>query len=112
VVLCLKGTVEHGRIGQASSPPTASRPIDVTANEGGSVRGVKIKDSMLGDRGIESCMRGAFQGMTLPPSILASRSRHPVSEGQSTPDCDRRRRLDVRRKDEIALCSESLQTES
>ena len=40
--------------------PDALELIDAKATEDGRVGSVRVKDSMLGDPGIESCMRGAL----------------------------------------------------
>jgi hypothetical protein len=53
--------------------------FNVNVNERGEVSMVKIKDSMIGDREIESCMVRALEVMSLPSSITAMRSLQPVS---------------------------------
>jgi hypothetical protein len=48
--------------------------FDVNVTEGSHVSMVEIKDSVIGDREIESCMVRALEGMSLPSSITAMRS--------------------------------------
>jgi hypothetical protein len=59
--------------------------FNVRADDDGDVRSVDIEDSLIGDRGIESCMRRALQGMTLPSSIRAMRSSRSDGEGVVAP---------------------------
>jgi hypothetical protein len=53
--------------------------FDVNVTKGGDVGMVKIKDSMIGDREIESCMVGALEAMPLPMSIMGMLPSQPVS---------------------------------
>jgi hypothetical protein len=49
--------------------------FDVDVDVDGRVKGARVKDSLLGDRGIESCMVHALRGMSLPASILRRAGR-------------------------------------
>jgi hypothetical protein len=53
--------------------------FDVNVTEGSDVGMVKIRDSIIGDREIESCMVRALAAMPLPMSIMGMRSSQPVS---------------------------------
>lgn len=53
--------------------------FDVDAYSDGQVRAVKIKDSILRDAALESCMANALQSMSVPQSITARRSPGLVS---------------------------------
>jgi hypothetical protein len=53
--------------------------FDVNVTEGGDVGMVEIKDSMIGDRQIESCMVRALEAMPLPMSIMGMLPTQPVS---------------------------------
>ncbi len=59
--------------------------IDVNATEDGHVRGVNVKDSMLGGTGIESCVVRALEGTSFPASLTGLRSSRGVSGGLVAP---------------------------
>lgn len=59
--------------------------FNVRADDDGDVSSVEIEDSLMGDRAIESCMRRALQGMTVPSSIRAMRSSRADGEGVVAP---------------------------
>jgi len=44
--------------------------FDVDVTEGGRVREARVKDSLLGDRGIESCMVSALEEMSVSRSVV------------------------------------------
>jgi hypothetical protein len=51
--------------------------VDVTAT--GDVDRVKVRDSLIGDRTIESCMSRALEAMAVPRSVLRRLASEPVS---------------------------------
>jgi hypothetical protein len=53
--------------------------FDVDVTESGDVDRVKIRDSVIGDHGIESCMARALEGMPVPRSVLRQLDAGPVS---------------------------------
>jgi hypothetical protein len=53
--------------------------FDVDVDEDGRVQAARVKDSIVGDRGIESCMVDALRGMSLPASIMGMRKSGRVS---------------------------------
>jgi hypothetical protein len=79
----LTACVERG-VGRLSDSHYAIM-FDVRADDDGDVRSVEIHDSILPDRAMESCMRRALQGMTVPSSIRAMRSSRSDGEGVVAP---------------------------
>jgi hypothetical protein len=53
--------------------------VDVDVDEDGHVEGARVKDSIIGDPGIESCMVSALRGMSLPASITRTGRVSPES---------------------------------
>jgi hypothetical protein len=53
--------------------------FDVDVTESGDVDRVKIRDSVIGDHGIESCMARALEAMQVPRTILRMLVAEPVS---------------------------------
>jgi hypothetical protein len=60
--------------------------FDVDVTESGSVREAKVRESMIPDRGMESCMVRALEAMSVPGSIMAMRSSQRVSSGMVSPE--------------------------
>jgi hypothetical protein len=60
--------------------------FDVNAMESGHVSLAKVRDSMIPDRGMESCMGRALEAMVLPRTITALRPSQRVSSGMVSPE--------------------------
>jgi hypothetical protein len=60
--------------------------FDVNATESGRVREAKVRDSIIPDRGMESCMVRALEAMAVPGSVMAMRSSHRASNGLISPE--------------------------
>ncbi|MDI1442908.1 hypothetical protein [Polyangium sp. 6x1] len=59
--------------------------FDVDVKADGQVDKAKVRESMIGDREIVSCMEDALRGMSLPGVVTPLRSSEPVSEGMVSP---------------------------
>ncbi|UQA61934.1 hypothetical protein [Polyangium aurulentum] len=59
--------------------------FDVDVTESGDVSKANVRDSMIPDRGMESCMIRALEAMVVPGAITAMRSSHRVSSGVVSP---------------------------
>jgi hypothetical protein len=53
--------------------------FDVDVTESGTVREAKIRESLIPDRGMESCMVRALEAMSVPRSIMGMLASQPVS---------------------------------
>src|SRR5262245_14279589 len=60
--------------------------FNVKADRDGQVSSVAVKDTILRDPEIETCMVNVLQGMTLPATIMAMRPAQPVAERAATPE--------------------------
>ncbi len=59
--------------------------FDVTVTNDGAVDGIKIRSSTLHHEAIESCLTGALEGLSIPPSMFPARSSsQPFSGGESS----------------------------
>lgn len=59
--------------------------FNVTSTSDGHVDSATVRDSMLADRGIESCMAHVLAGMSLPESITTFRPPVPLSMTEVAP---------------------------
>ncbi len=58
--------------------------FDLTVTNDGAVNGIKIRSSTLHHEAIESCLTGALEGLSIPPSMFPVRSSsQPFSGGES-----------------------------
>lgn len=78
VVARLTACVNQGAARLTSTESSILLGVNVT--EEGNVVSVNIKSSLLGDPGIESCMRRSFLGTSLPASVTGLRAS-PRAEG-------------------------------
>lgn len=61
--------------------------FDLTVNNDGAVKGIKIRSSTLHHEAMESCLTGALAGLSIPPSMFPVRaSSEPFSGGESMRD--------------------------
>lgn len=60
--------------------------FDVDVKADGEVDAARIRESMIGDREIESCMTGALRGMSLPGVVTPLRASGPVYGAVSSED--------------------------
>ncbi|MDC3962304.1 hypothetical protein [Polyangium jinanense] len=60
--------------------------FDVAVKEDGEIHEAKIRESLIGDREIESCMTQALLAMSLPGVVTPLRPSATVSRGTMSPD--------------------------
>jgi hypothetical protein len=69
----------------SAEPARHNIQFDVQVSKDGRAISVQIKDSTLGGDGVEACMAGVLQGMTLPLRAMAMESSEPVTQRSVSP---------------------------
>ncbi|MDC3953039.1 hypothetical protein KEG38_04245 [Polyangium jinanense] len=80
----LEACAEHGAARLTDTHYAIMFDVDVTAD--GQVDKVEVRESLINDREIVSCMEDALHGMSLPGVVTSLRSSGPVYGGSVSPD--------------------------